>query len=100
MREGVGTRGEPDLLLGEGKGLKTWESAERMETGKLRKQEVGGTLQNAAETLEVKNSRDSKGGTLDKMPNSRERELIELTFSRKTGHQLRERGHHIPESQL
>jgi hypothetical protein len=31
---------------------------------------------------------DSKGGTLDEMPNSRERELVVSTASRKTGHQV------------
>ena len=43
-------------------------------------------LQNAPETWEVRDSQDSKGGTFDEMPNSRERELIEPTYSRKTGH--------------
>ena len=38
-------------------------------------------------------------GTLDEMPDSRERELIELTSSRKTGHQVRE-GVAIPQSHL
>jgi hypothetical protein len=33
--ERVGERGEPDLVLGEGKGLKPWGPAERMETGNL-----------------------------------------------------------------
>jgi hypothetical protein len=32
---GVGERREPDLVLGEGKGLKPWGPAERMETGNL-----------------------------------------------------------------
>ena len=41
----------------------------------------------------MRDSQDSKGGTLDKMPYSRERELIESISSRKTGHQMRERGH-------
>ena len=59
----------------------------------------GGTLQNVPETWEVRDSQDSKGGTLDEMPDSRERELIEPTSSRKTGHQMRERGA-IPQSQL
>jgi hypothetical protein len=31
----VGANGDSDLVLGEGKGLKPWESAERMETGNL-----------------------------------------------------------------
>jgi hypothetical protein len=37
----------------------------------------------------VRESQDSKGDTLDEMPNNKERELIELTSSRKTGHQVR-----------
>jgi hypothetical protein len=35
-------RGKTDLVLGEKKGLKPQGPEERMETGKLRKQEVGG----------------------------------------------------------
>jgi hypothetical protein len=38
---------------------------------------------------------DSKGGTLDEMPDSRESELIEPTSSRKAGHHMREGGHSI-----
>jgi hypothetical protein len=34
--------------------------------------------------------RTQREGTLDEMPDSRERELIELTSSRKTGHQMKE----------
>jgi hypothetical protein len=60
-----------------------------METGNLRKQEVGGNPQNSPETWDLSNSQDSKGGALDELPNSRERELIEPTSSRKTGHQVR-----------
>jgi hypothetical protein len=47
-------------------------------------------LQNASETWEVRDSQKSKGGTLDVMPDSRERELIEPTSNRKTGHQVRD----------
>jgi hypothetical protein len=54
--------------------------------GNRQLQEVGGTLQNAPETWEVRDSQDSKGGILDQMPNSRERELIKSTSIRKTGH--------------
>ena len=36
----------------------------------------------------MRDSQDSKGGTLDEKPD-RERELIEPTSSRKTGHQVR-----------
>jgi hypothetical protein len=47
----------------------------------------------------VKGSQDSKGETLDEMPESRERKLIEPTSSSKTGHQVRE-GVAIPQSKL
>ena len=60
---------------------------------------IGGTLQNAPETWEVKDSQDSKGETLDEMPKRRERELIEPTSSRKTVHQVSE-GVAIPQSKL
>ena len=50
----------------------------------------GVTLQNVPETWEVRYSQDSKGGTLDEIPDSRERELREPTSSRKTGHQVKE----------
>jgi hypothetical protein len=95
----MGARGEADLVLGEGKGLKSREPAGRMETGNLKKEEVWRTLQNAPETWEVKNSQDSKGGTLDEMSDSRERELIKPTSSRKTGYQVREKDA-IPQSKL
>ena len=63
--------------------------------------EVGGwgTLQNAPETWEMRDSQNSKGGTLDEMPNSRGREHMEPTSSRKTGHQVRD-GVAIPQSHL
>ena len=70
-----------------------------METGNLRRWEVGRTFQNVPETWEVRDSQDSKGGTLDEMPDSRERKLIEPTSSRKTGHQVRD-GVAIPQSHL
>jgi hypothetical protein len=35
----------------------------------------------------MRESQNSKGGTSDEMPNSGESELVESTFSRKTGHQ-------------
>ena len=47
--------------------------------GKCQPQEIGETLQNALETWEVRDSQDSKGGTLDEMPNSREWDLKEPT---------------------
>ena len=76
-----------------------WGSAERMETGILGRYEVRGTLLNEPETWEVRDSQDSKEGTLDEMPDSRERELIEPTSVRKTGHQMRD-GVAIPQSKL
>ena len=69
-----------------------------MKTGNLGRSDVGGNLQNAPETWEVKDPQDSKGRTFDEMFDSRERELIEPTSSRKTEHQRREGG--IPQSQL
>jgi hypothetical protein len=56
-----------------------------------------GSLQNAPETWELRDSQDSKGGFLDEMPDRRERELIEHTSSKKTGHQVRA-GVAIPQS--
>ena len=53
-----------------------------------------GDPQNASETWEVRDSQESKGETLDEMPDSRERELIEPTPSKKTGHQVREGASH------
>jgi hypothetical protein len=69
-----------------------------MKTGNLGDR-LRGTLQNAPETWEVSDSQDSKGGTLDEMLDSREREPTEPTSSRKTGHQVRD-GIAIPQSQL
>jgi hypothetical protein len=57
------------------------------------------TLQNAPETWEVRDFQDSKGGTLDEMPDSREREITEPNSSRKTGHQVRD-GFATPQSKL
>ena len=42
----------------------------------------------------MRDSQDSKGGTLDEMPYSGERELVESTSSRKTGHQVEGWGCH------
>ena len=36
----------------------------------------------------MRNSQDTKGGTLDEMPNSGEKELVESTSSRKTRDQV------------
>jgi hypothetical protein len=42
---------------------------------------------------------ESKGGALDEMPDIRERELVDSTSSRKTGHQVKD-GVAIPQSHL
>jgi hypothetical protein len=47
----------------------------------------------------VGDSQDSKEGKLDEMLDSKERELIEPTSSRKTGHKVRD-GIAIPQSHL
>jgi hypothetical protein len=56
---------------------------------------LGGTLKNAPEPWDMRDSQDSKEVTLDEISHSRERELIEPSM--KTGHQMRERGA-IPKS--
>jgi hypothetical protein len=48
---------------------------------------------------EVRDSQDLKGGTLDEMSYIGEREHVELTSSRKRGHQMREEVA-IPQSKL
>ena len=51
---------------------------------------MGGLSRIPPETWEVGDFKDSKGRTLGEMPYSGERELIEPTSSRKTGHQVRD----------
>ena len=50
----------------------------------------GGILQCTAETMEVRDSQNSKGETLDEIPPSKERDLTEPVSNRKAGHQMRE----------
>ena len=45
---------------------------------------LGENLQNVPETWEVRDSQDTKGGTLDEKTYTGERELAEPTSSRKT----------------
>ena len=61
-------------------------------------EKVRGTLQNAPETWGLRDSQDSKGGTLHEMSDRKERELIEPTSHRKT-HQVRD-GVATPQSKL
>jgi hypothetical protein len=49
--------------------------------------------------MKVRNSQDSKRGTLDEIPYIGERELVEPNYHRKTGHQM-SNGVAIPQSQL
>ena len=51
-------------------------------------------LQNVPKTCEVRDSQDSKGGTLDEMPYSGERELVGSTSSKKTRDQVQRWGCH------
>ena len=51
---------------------------------------MGGTLQNVPETWEVRDSQDSKRGTLVEMPYFGERELVEPTSNKKTEYQERD----------
>ena len=44
------------------------------------------------ETWEVRESQNLKVGAVDEIPDRKGRELIEPTSSRKTGHQMREKG--------
>jgi hypothetical protein len=86
------------ILIFAGK-WKPYGPPEKMETGKLRRWEVSETFQNISETWEVRDSQDSKGGTLDEMPYIGERELVETTSRRKKGHQVRD-GVPVPQSKL
>ena len=56
-----------------------------------------GTLQNIPENWEMRDSQDSKEGTLDEMPYTGEREVVEPTSSLKTCNQVRG-GVAIPQS--
>ena len=85
MREGPGwgedlgrEKGEQDQVWvwGIGGPKKGWKQAT------LRGRRWGDLLE-CTRDLGVRDSQDSKGGTLDEMPNSRERELVESTSSRK-----------------
>jgi hypothetical protein len=92
-------RGEHDQVLGKGKGLKSLRACGK--NGNRQPGEVGGWRHppNVPKAWEVRDSQVFKGETLDKMPDSVERELVEPTSSRKTGHQVRD-GVAIPQSKL
>jgi hypothetical protein len=86
-------REKQDQVLGENRAEAPWASKKNRN---WQPQEGGdwGTLWNVPETWEMRDSQVSKGGTLGKMPYSGERELIESTSSRKTGHQVKGCGCH------
>ena len=52
---------------------------------------LGRILYHIPETWEVKYSQDSKGGTLDELPNNGKMELVESTSSRRQGIKCRDR---------
>ena len=86
--------------MGGGKGLKSLRASRK--NGNRQLWEVGGWeggVQYVPDTQVVRESQDSKRGTLDKIPYSGERELVEPTSSRKTGHQVSD-GVAIPQSKL
>jgi hypothetical protein len=83
-------RRDHDMALGSMKRTEALRAS--IKNGNRQLQEVGGCRdpQNVPENWEVSNSQESKGGTLDEMLYSGEKELIELTSSRKSGHQVRD----------
>jgi hypothetical protein len=76
--------------LGEGKGLSPEGQLKEWKQATSGNKRLRGVPQNASETRDVRHSHDSKKGTLDETPESRERELIEPTSSRKTECQVRD----------
>jgi hypothetical protein len=82
--------GEHDVLLGRGKGLKILGPAERMKTGKLEKSEVGGTYQNVPPIWEMRYSQVSELGTIDEIPYSVGRKIIEPISYRNSAHQVKD----------
>jgi hypothetical protein len=86
---GVGKRGEPDLVLGEIKEQKALVTAERMETGNLGVRKLGDPLE-STRNLGSESFSGLKRRDLRWNAQQRERELIEPTSIRKTGHQMRE----------
>jgi hypothetical protein len=83
-------RGEHDQALGMGNRTEAILANRKNGNSKFWEVGHGGSIQNVPETWEVEDSRDSKGGTVDKIPYSGERELVKSTSSRKTGHEVRD----------
>jgi hypothetical protein len=83
-RGGRDEKGEHDHLLWREDRTEALRASRK--NGNRQPWEVGGgeILLNVPETWEGRDSQNSKGGTLDEMPYSGERELVESTSSRKT----------------
>ena len=97
---GVRERGEPDLVLSEGKECSSEGQQKECKQATSGNRRVGDTPPpETLKTWEVRDSQDAKGGTLHEMLNCREKELKEPTSSRKTGHHVRD-GVAIPQSHL
>ena len=82
-----------------GERTKVLKASRKNENSQLWEVGGGGTLQNVPEAWEVRDSQDSKGGILDEISYSEERELVEPTSSRMTGNQMRY-GVAIPQPEL
>ena len=86
MREGRGRgKGGLDQVLGVGTRSETRGPTERMEIYNLGRWE---NPLKCSRDLEVREPQNSKGKTLDEMPNGGEKELVESTSSRKTEYQV------------
>jgi len=84
-------REEHDYMLGVGE--QGWNSEGQYKNGKRQPQEVGGwddPLECTRDLGRLVTFRTQREGTLDETPHSGERELVEPTYSRKTGHQMRD----------
>jgi hypothetical protein len=75
-------KGEQDQVWGQGSGNRREALRASKKNGSRQPQETGGegTLWNVPEIWEVRNTYDSKGGTLDEMPNSGERNYCRIHF--------------------
>jgi hypothetical protein len=86
-------------VIGWGKKTEALRASRKNGNRQFGEVEGWGPVKNTSETWEVRDSQDSKGRTLDKMPNSRERGFTETTSISEAGHQGRE-GDAIPQSKL
>jgi hypothetical protein len=98
---GRGSWGKRGIWAGIGWGKSTEALKASRKNWNRQPQEIGGWGGDSPECTRDLGGKRLSGikGTLDEMPDSRERELIEPTSSRKTGHQVRD-GAAIPQSYL